>query len=67
MHGPRANDGTVAVAETLLPEEQLTDFAVVRADHTFIMHYTEVKELIVAFLQDGSFGARCVGLCRCAD
>lgn len=58
MHGPRANDGTVAVAETLLPDEQLSDFAVVRADHTFIMHYTEVKELVVTFLREGSFGSR---------
>lgn len=58
LHGPRANDGTVAVAETLLPEEQLRDFATVKADHTFIMHYSEVKELVVTFLRDGSFGER---------
>lgn len=58
MHGRRASDGTVAVGETLLEEEHMTDFTLVGADHTFIMRYGEVKSLVVTFLQQQSFGQR---------
>lgn len=55
LHGGRESDGTVAVDETIT--EAMTDFCTVDADHTLIMRYKHVKELVVAFIRDGSFGA----------
>ncbi len=63
LHGKRASDGTVAVGETLL--DDMTDFTLVHADHTFIMRYSQVQMLVVRFLQHHSFGEWYVGVGMC--
>ena len=47
----QANDGTLAVAETRLPEAAV--FETVDASHTWIMNHAHARRLVVAFL-DGS-------------
>jgi len=49
------NDGKVCIDEARLPGA--ADFRVVRAHHTWIMAKKPVLDLVVRFLQTGSFGA----------
>jgi hypothetical protein len=44
-----ANDGTLAVAETRLPEAAV--FETVDASHTWIMNHAQARRLVVAFLE----------------
>jgi triacylglycerol lipase len=48
------SDGTVAVDETRLPG--MRDFATVDVSHTVIMNDPRVRDLVVRFLERGSFG-----------
>jgi len=48
-------DGKVSLAETHL--DGMRDRAVVRGGHTFIMHRSDVRALVLAFLRAGTFGA----------
>lgn len=49
------NDGTVAVDETRLAG--MTAFAEVDATHTWIMNSPTVRDLVLAYLRDGTFPA----------
>ena len=47
------NDGIVTVAETRLPD--MAAFATIEARHTFIMNNRRARELVLRFLQHGTF------------
>ena len=53
IHKP--NDGTIAVEETRLPDQLMTDFAIVHAGHTQIQNNEEVLRLTTRFIVHGSF------------
>jgi triacylglycerol lipase len=52
---PGPDDGMVSVRRTRL--EGMSDFAVVRASHTFVMRSREVMDLILAFIRTGRFSS----------
>ena len=52
---PTPNDGTVAVEETRLDAEHMTDFATVHAGHTFLMNHPDTQRLVVNFIMNGRF------------
>lgn len=51
---PGESDGKVTVRSTAL--EEMEDFLVVDAGHTFIMYHPTVLRAVVRFLESGSFG-----------
>lgn len=51
----RPNDGTIALEETRLPNELMTDFRTVSAGHTRIQNHPEVKRLTVNFICHQTF------------